>query len=243
MVRLRLLLPSYLRRVLSGQAARARRLRLRLRSRASLSPGEQWARDGGEQLRLGSLGLCGSDVVFDFGGYVGDWAAEIVSRYGCKVHLFEPVPQFAARSSERFVGDTRVVVHPFGIAALTRPETLRLADDATGSAVQGAPVLVEFQHISFLDSLGLDRVALAKINIEGGEYELLPSLADAGWIQRIDRFFIQFHHISSDSERLRTTIADTLQKTHHCDWNYPFVWESWTRLNDPNISNAAVAAE
>src|SRR5690348_16321500 len=38
----------------------------------------------------------------DVGGYQGDWAAEMLMRFGCRVDAFEPVPQFADQMRRRF---------------------------------------------------------------------------------------------------------------------------------------------
>jgi hypothetical protein len=32
-------------------------------------------------------------VVLDVRGYEGQWASDIFARYGCRIHVFEPVPQ------------------------------------------------------------------------------------------------------------------------------------------------------
>ena len=36
------------------------------------------------------------DVVFDIGGFEGNWAGDIQARFGCEVHVFEPHPDFAS---------------------------------------------------------------------------------------------------------------------------------------------------
>jgi hypothetical protein len=75
-------------------------------------------------------------------------------------------------------------------------------------------------------------IDLAKINIEGGEYDLLPALARAGQLGRFAMLQVQFHMFEKHQMAERDAIREELGKTHHCDWSYDFVWEQWTR-KDP----------
>lgn len=71
-------------------------------------------------------------------------------------------------------------------------------------------------------------IDLMKINIEGGEYALLPHLIDTGVISRVRNIQIQFHELDVDSAEKRESIICALRKTHKRDWCYEFVWESWS---------------
>lgn len=215
-----------------------RQTRLRLVSPSSLTPSARWTRNGRDRLRTRGLRLHPGSIVLDFGGHVGDWAAEIVRLYGSTVHVFEPVPQFAAAIVRRFEDDSRVIVHSFGVGMSSRREIFNLAGDATGTHMTGAPLEVEIHDVSGVVALLDVDVALAKINIEGGEYELLPALAGCGYLERVDRPIIQFHDIEPDSRFRRTQIQETLAATHNCDWYYPFVWESWTRKSHFSVINS-----
>src|SRR6266571_4135800 len=46
--------------------------------------------------------LTPESVVFDIGGYRGEWSAEIVRRYDPHIYIFEPVPRFAGELTRRF---------------------------------------------------------------------------------------------------------------------------------------------
>ena len=78
------------------------------------------------------------------------------------------------------------------------------------------------------DRLGLERIDLLKVNIEGGEYELLPFLIRSGWIKKIVDLQVQFHTIGAEYVSAREAIRSALSKTHVESWCYWFVWESWT---------------
>jgi hypothetical protein len=66
-----------------------------------------------------------------------------------------------------------------------------------------------------------------KINIEGGEYELLPRMIESGIIDKIKLLQIQFHEISEDSLSQMNKIREKLKSTHNQVFAYPFVWECW----------------
>lgn len=80
--------------------------------------------------------------------------------------------------------------------------------------------------------MDIPHIDLAKINIEGGEYDLLPALADQGALCRIRRLLIQFHLFQPDFIAKRDVIRDKLAETHGCVWEYPFVWEEWCLSRD-----------
>lgn len=80
---------------------------------------------------------------------------------------------------------------------------------------------LECEHISNVD--------LIKINIEGGEYELLERLIDTGYIRIFRDVQVQFHQLAKDSERRMACIHDGLKQTHFPTYEYRFVWENWSR--------------
>lgn len=68
-----------------------------------------------------------------------------------------------------------------------------------------------------------------KINIEGGEFELLERMAEVDLLPKVDTFLIQFHEAVRGSHRRRRRIRKALAKTHRNTWDYYFAWERWDR--------------
>lgn len=173
-------------------------------------------------------------VVLDLGGYLGDFAADVRARFDAQVHLFEPSAAFQRACVDRFHDDPKVQCHAFGLGADTA--TLTLTDDADASSVvsektgQMSGETVSIRRFSEVyEELGLTHIDLLKINIEGGEFDVLPHLINSGLIARIDHLQIQFHDFVTDAEARRDAIRAALSATHECTWDYPFVWESWSR--------------
>ncbi len=71
-------------------------------------------------------------------------------------------------------------------------------------------------------------IDLAKVNIEGGEYDLLPAFDEAGVLPRLRMLQVQFHLFAPADIERRNAIRATLSRTHNCDWSYDFVWEQWS---------------
>jgi len=69
-----------------------------------------WFRDQGDKnLRL-NYDLDENSMVFDLGGYEGQWASDIFSMYCCSIHVFEPVEEFADKIIKRFSKNKKIIV-------------------------------------------------------------------------------------------------------------------------------------
>ena len=73
-----------------------------------------------------------------------------------------------------------------------------------------------------VSELHIERIDLIKINIEGGEYDLLPAIIDSGLIKRIKYIQVQFHNFDIGAADARFRIRRS-RKTPRM-WNYEFVW-------------------
>ncbi len=190
----------------------------------------RWVADRGDETRRLDYPLGPDAVVLDVGGYQGRWAEQALERFGCTVHVFEPVPEFAAAIRSRLAGRRGVAVHEYGLAGRTREATFTLAADGS-SALRGAGgrrVSLRAADEAFAE-LGLARVDLMKVNIEGGEYELLEHLLDRGLVARIEHLQVQFHDFVPGAARRMRVLEARLAATHALEWRYEFVWESWRR--------------
>jgi hypothetical protein len=68
-----------------------------------------------------------------------------------------------------------------------------------------------------------------KINIEGGEYELLDRMLETGLVERVTAFQIQFHYFVEDAETRMASAQQRLSRTHSPTWQYRFIWENWEK--------------
>jgi FkbM family methyltransferase len=196
-----------------------------------------WAAGGDEAFRY-AYELDPGSVVLDVGGYEGGWAAELLDSFDCRVHVFEPVASYVDNLNRRFAFDSRVTVHACGLGGETRDILISLAGDASshvrtheGTKPEKARIIDVSEWWAEND---IDRVALMKVNIEGGEYELVPRLIETGLIDRVDNLQVQFHDFAPDAEARMNQIASALSRTHDRTYGFAFVWENWRRREPLN---------
>ena len=193
----------------------------------------KWFADkGDETLRL-NYPLNKKSIVFDLGGYQGDFAAAIYDKYGSEIYVFEPVKKFFQICEERFENNSNVKCFNFGLSSKDDWLEILLADDATSffnTQVKGTNEKVQIKSIiDVLEQLHISKIDLFKINIEGGEFDVLPTLINSGHIMIIENLQIQFHNFVEDAVDKRNEIRRNLSFSHTEKWNYEFVWESWKK--------------
>lgn len=172
--------------------------------------------------------------VFDVGGFEGNWAAEILMRFDCRIDVFEPVPEFANHLRRRFAFSDGVTVNEIGLGGANARLPIAVGGERSS-------FVHDLQHssgrsearirdiVEFLDHHQLERVELLKLNIEGAEYDLLERLLEARRVTTFDFILVQFHDELPDAATRAATISRRLEETHELMWRFPFVWESWRK--------------
>ena len=202
--------------------------------------GDFYRQGGNEQLYV-DLPLSQDDLVLDAGGYQGEWTASILTRYGCRSELFEPVPDFGQHCRRLYRHNGRVRVPQAALGGTSRTTAFSLAENGT-SELLGEPAAAGFEVRvvsigEFLSSLDVDGAlerkpgvtSVVMLNIESGEYGVLESLLESDAISRFRCLLIQFHRQPPGWELRHEQIIDGLRKTHESAWCYPMVWEKWIR--------------
>lgn len=183
---------------------------------------------GDKTLRL-DYELEPDSVVLDVGGFEGQWASDIYARYRCKIHVFEPVPEFADFIEKRFEKNPHITVHRYGLGARSRKQDISVEGDRSSVFKPGAGTTVQLiDATAAFTELGLRSVDLIKINIEGGEYELLDHLSTQGLLRSIRHIQVQFHDFVPDAREEMQRTRKLLARTHEPMYQYPFVWEGWS---------------
>ena len=182
-----------------------------------------------EELMRYTYPLTTESVVWDCGGFKGDFAAEISRRYNCQIRVFEPIPTFYARTASRLSGCANIQVYNYAIGGSSGKLLFQVDGDATGAyATSGHSVLVEKRGILDILQLEAGNVDLIKLNIEGLEFETLECLLDSGSAPRFRNIQVQFHRVIPDCEFRYQSIRDRLLQTHTLTLDYPWVWENYT---------------
>lgn len=209
--------------------ALANRLNKKLYRREHRRMLQKWSADGGDDRLRYDYNLNRDSFVMDLGGYEGEWTNKIHSRYQCRVAVFEPVETFANSMRQHFNGNDDIEIFQCGLGGSSRTETIYLWGAGTSSFRKRAKAeeirIVDVKE--WFDEHQIASVNLLKINIEGGEFELLERMLEVGLVPRIENIQVQFHNIAVQSTRRMEAIQAGMEKTHAPTYQYKFVWENW----------------
>ncbi len=173
-------------------------------------------------------------TVVDAGAFDGTWSHQIATRYGASVHAFEPAPDALAELEKRLDGRP-TTIHPFALGATNADAALVLgglgSSVSTDTPADGS-VPIEIRDVAAaFDDLGLSKIDLLKLNVEGSEFDIIDRLTETGWLARVRILLIQFHEWHPGAYGRRRSAQRSLQRTHHQTWDYPWIWETWEHRN------------
>lgn len=187
-----------------------------------------FARKGDTELRL-NYPLNSNSIVFDVGGYLGNWTADVYEKYKCEIHVFEPVKEFYDKMVERFKGNQKIHVYHFGLGGKTRTEQVSLLADSTSvyKADTKSETIKLVDIKEFVTEKKIDHIDMMEINIEGGEYELLDRMIQSGVIKMVTDLQVQFHDFVEDAEAKMLALQSRLRASHFPTYHYKFIWDNW----------------
>jgi FkbM family methyltransferase len=192
---------------------------------------KKWYADGGDDRFRFDYDLDERSFVLDLGGYEGQWASDLYARYRCRIAIFEPVARFARNISARFRKNGDIEVFPCGLGATTRTEAIYVhgASSSTQKKQADSEQIEIVDVRRWFEDHNVEAVQLMKVNIEGGEYELLERLVATGLIGRIDDIQVQFHNFIPDAPARMEQLQRAMRATHTPTYQYRFVWENWRK--------------
>ncbi len=179
-------------------------------------------------------------VIFDCGGHNGDWTFKISKMYkdlNPNIYVFEIVKSFVCRLQDRFKNDNNIHVFDFGLGCENKTIKFTVSDIATSIYSQNSQAKTEFGKIrdvvEFIKEHSISKIDLLKMNIEGGEYELLDRLITSGEVKKCKYIQIQFHNYGEWSILKRDLLKDELRKTHVCTYDFEWTFEGWELIVPP----------
>lgn len=184
---------------------------------------------GDETLRL-DYNLNEKSVVFDVGGYKGEFATDIFCKYNASIYVFEPIESFFQIIQKKFSNNHKVKAYNCGLAGKDGQMQISMSDNASSVFLQSAnSETIQLKSIvNFINENNIQSVDLIKINIEGGEYELLEALIENNLIPVFKNIQVQFHDfLLEDGKERMNKIQESLAKTHQITYQFEFVWENW----------------
>ena len=191
---------------------------------------QRWLNDKGDQTLRYDYPLDHTAIIFDLGGYEGQWSKIIWNRFEPTVYIFEPVNSFYQTIED----DPKCAMFKkFKCGLGKRTEDIEINISRDGSSIftnEGNDTetisIVDIKE--FIDAHNIHTIDLMKINIEGAEYDLLERIIEIGFLDKINHIQIQFHPWVDNYVERRENIINVLKKTHLCKYNYEMIWESWS---------------
>jgi FkbM family methyltransferase len=189
---------------------------------------ERWRNEGGEEKRI-NYPLNENSIVFDVGGYTGNWGVKMFNKYNCNLYSFEPVKNFYSQYKSK-IKSSKFKIFNYGILDKDCSMSINVSNDSTSLYRNFAnKETIQLRDISsVIDELLITNIDLMQINIEGGEYDVLNRIIDTGKINTIKRLQVQFHDIDTNSLNKKNNIITKLKNSHDLIWKYSeWIWELW----------------
>ena len=188
--------------------------------------------------------LDSDSIVIDLGGYVGLWAKAVVDKFDCKVHSYEAVERYFSQ-----IRHYNVIPYQYAVTCETGKDYIHVCDE--GSAIESLSELkkkndldsgyqgnvqshsnIPLEEINTIDINEVldnyDVVDLLKINIEGGEYDILDKMCETKTVSKVKNLQIQFHNFVEDAQDKYDDIVNKLQDTHICNFDSMWRWSFWS---------------
>jgi len=150
-------------------------------------------------------------ILFDVGGFEGEFTDKILKEFDCKSYIFEPHPYYFKNLKEKYKNNKNVIVFQYGLGGVT--ENIYLTDDFESSKLSNERTNLEIQIkdiTEVMKNLNIHKIDLLKLNIEGSEYNLLNRLINSGKINLVKKLIIQFHENINDADLKRNEIRNIL---------------------------------
>jgi len=142
------------------------------------------------------------DMVVDLGAHVGIYTFSVLRRFPCRVMALEPSAENIAclRKNLESFGEQRVQIHNLavgGAAGRVRVETPKSTNRSHDARVipggdDDADAVDVIPLAAVLELAKCERIALLKMDIEGGEYDAFNTLDDA-LLPRFERIAMEYH--------------------------------------------------
>jgi len=181
----------------------------------SSGPGPAWAEVLYHTVYLRPLNS--SSVILDLGASLAFFSRDMNERFGCRCHAVEALPENFARID----GTSSITPHNLAICGTDGPISIHSVDEQYASASinlmpgQKSRDTIEGEGITLtglMERLGLDRVSLLKVDIEGAELAMFDATDDETLL-RMDQITVEFHDFMDPGQTPHVErIIERLQK-------------------------------
>ena len=148
-----------------------------------------------------------------------------------KIHSFEPIPFFNKYLNP--LSNNKVIIYNKLISTNNNIQKLYLSqhtndgssifnDKITNGISNDKYIICEsIDIVSFINNLEKHDELWIKMDIEGGEYDIIPHLHKFNMLKKINKLFIEWHHnkINNISYEKHKKVVNLLNSIHCEDWD------------------------
>lgn len=163
--------------------------------------------------------LTPDSVVFDVGGFEGDFVDLVRQRWKAPVHCWEPI--FVRALKDRFASDPLVWIYDCALGDVNEDREIWVSGDSTSFYHErpgASKQLVKVRSITdFIVHQALPQIDLIKLNCEGSEFPILNELIKTGYIKNVRNIVVQYHPHGHEGVDLSAT-HEVANKNPHWQW-------------------------
>jgi FkbM family methyltransferase len=198
-----------------------------------IEPQDWFAARGDDTLALDWPGTDENSVVWEIGGYEGRWALQMAEKYNPQLYVFEPQDWAAVKIEEKLEG-YNAKIHQFGL--WTHGGEMTLTEfGRDGGTLMSFPGGKDTRSILVVDAYSffikehIDQIDVCLMNIEGGEFVLLPYMIGMGMMPKIKYFWCQWHLFVQTAAEKWLRLRQMLDVTHEMIWDCGSTAQAWKR--------------
>jgi len=171
-------------------------------------------------------GLTLESIVIDAGSHEANWSHRIWEKYGCKIIALEPIPRYIHETFLR-LANTNTCLIPMALGRWNTVLSFGVHGAMSGQFADGYKQIVGVLDVALLLKDIIGQVAVLKLNIEGGEYDVLERILEEGLAGRITNIIVQPHTIVPDYEDRWMMIDAGLRETHELVFHEDWCWSGY----------------
>lgn len=195
----------------------------------------RWDKDNGNHFLVATYPLIEESWVIELGGFMGNWTKRIYDKYKSNIIVIEPIEDFCNVIKRDLLSNEKIKIEQLGISTEPKDVMISHNGDASSQYLEQTSnqITIHCEPLEyFLDKYNVNKVDLMQVNVEGEEFPLFEHWLKSDILSKFKFIQIQFHRMGTDYEERKQKIQEGLRsKGFVCNWEYPYVFESWENKN------------
>ena len=134
-----------------------------------------------------------NSIVIDLGCYIGEFTKIMEDKFNCYIYSFEPIKLFHDVCVDKFKNNSKIKVYKAGLSNENKKVDFTIGGEASSmfSDEDRPEIDVDLIKIDdFLEQEKIQKVNVLKMNIEGGEYDLLEYMIKNNLTEKFENILL-----------------------------------------------------